>query len=210
VVVAAVVLVVAARFFPLVGRLAYLFIGVGWLAVLLIGGLHVVLRLLRRRGVTAPRLGLLPFGAAVSLLLTGVASALLLQFSGPPPVPGSDLAPSAQLRYLHETDQGDRAAARFLTLGARDAQRRQRVQALAADGRVVSARDALSAALVLHHGTDPAHYARAHRFARRAEAGGERGGQWLRKATYDRWMLSLGKPQQFGTQSRAAIGQSSA
>lgn len=207
VIVAAVVLVVCDRLFPPVGRLAYLFVRVGWWATLLIGGVHLALGLLRRLGVTVHRLGRHPLGAAVSLLLTGVLSAFLLQFSGPPAVPAANLPPSTQLRYLYDTDQADRAVVRYLPLAGRDAQRLQRVLALAADGRVVTARDSFHAAMVLHHGTNPGHYARAHGFAQKAEDGGVRGGGWLRRAAYDRWMLSLGRPQRYGTQSRAVSNQ---
>jgi len=88
-----------------------------------------------------------------------------------------------ELRTLFEADQADR---RTLAdgklsqpeLNVRDIQRRQRLEELVADGVLISSDDYYYAAYLLQHGTAPEEYRR----------------------TLDRWLVSRGEQQQYGTQ----------
>jgi hypothetical protein len=71
----------------------------------------------------------------------------------------------------------------------------------------------LDAAMVLQHGGDSSHYRIAHELASAACQRGvntrewpQSSAEWLAKATYDRWMLSIGKPQVYGTQCEFNLG----
>ncbi len=106
---------------------------------------------------------------------------------------------------MFAADQADRraVAARTMTqpeLSLRDDERRQRLESLAADGALQSADDYYYAAYLLQHGTLPEEFRRAHDFAAEAVTRGTRPARWLFAATLDRWLVALGKPQQYGTQ----------
>jgi hypothetical protein len=60
--------------------------------------------------------------------------------------------------------------------------------------------------MVFQHGADRAHV-RAHQLAKRAaELGSSQPARWLAAATYDRWLMTGGRPQKYGTQYRSANG----
>lgn len=58
-------------------------------------------------------------------------------------------------------------------------------------------------AMIFHHGKDSTDYKKAHDLAKTAyvEDSTIQNGKWLKKATYDRLQMSLGKPQEYGTQN---------
>jgi hypothetical protein len=56
------------------------------------------------------------------------------------------------------------------------------------------------AALILQHGEETKYYEMAHKLAQGAFDKGYKEAEWLSKATYDRWQMSMGKPQKYGTQ----------
>lgn len=66
----------------------------------------------------------------------------------------------------------------------------------------MSAADYHHAALVFQHGNKSEHYKLAHKFAEKAVELGDTSAKWLYAATLDRWLLSIGQPQKFGTQFR--------
>ncbi|MBZ9714822.1 hypothetical protein [Deinococcus multiflagellatus] len=116
-----------------------------------------------------------------------------------------DPAASAQLAQIVQADQaartGNPAQMDWKAVAAQDEARRVQTLALLRSGRLSSARDAFSAALVFQHGDCPAHYQLAHWLAAQALAqGGIREAGWLYGATFDRWQISLGRPQRYGTQ----------
>jgi hypothetical protein len=134
------------------------------------------------------------------LLLSTTGGSVVATVTAPPPVPPVDWAVDRQLAYLEDSDQSDRRTGAFVD-SRRDYQRAERVLMLLSADRVDRPADALDAAVVLHHGTCPAHFELAHRLATIADDGGiENADQWVR-LTYDRWQLSLGNPQQYGTQT---------
>jgi hypothetical protein len=113
-----------------------------------------------------------------------------------------------ELQALYEEDQADRHGELPADLSERDQRRRHRVEQLLAEGTVVDPDDLFCAAMVLQHGADRAHFQRAHELAKRAaELGSTRLARWLAAATYDRWLMSGGLPQKYGTQYRFANGR---
>jgi Family of unknown function (DUF6624) len=110
-----------------------------------------------------------------------------------------------ELRALFEGDQADRraVAARQMTqpeLNLRDYERRQRLDGLAAEGKIQTADDYYYAAYILQHGTLAEEFRRAHDFAAEALIRGSHPARWLFAATLDRWLVATGQPQQYGTQ----------
>ncbi|HEX6036703.1 TonB family protein [Longimicrobium sp.] len=106
------------------------------------------------------------------------------------------------LATLYAQDQADRRGVVAWTAetDARDADRRRQVREMLSAGTVRTAADHYHAAMVLQHGDTPADYHRAHELASTAERMGSAPARWLSAATLDRWLLSQGQPQRYGTQ----------
>jgi hypothetical protein len=81
-----------------------------------------------------------------------------------------------------------------------DDERRARVHELLHAGKIQSGQDFWFAAMVFQHGRDPEDYLLAHILASAAVAKGNRNGLWLAAASLDRYLLSVGKKQIYGTQ----------
>jgi len=121
------------------------------------------------------------------------------------------------LRYAHSTDQGDRMNVKFFLppfkeqMKARDSLRLVLVKEMVNKGQIEQSRDKFHASFILHHNPmkDSSMYELAHDLARQAAAdptlAGEYQVQWLAKATYDRWMLSIGQPPKYGTQGGLSV-----
>jgi hypothetical protein len=73
-----------------------------------------------------------------------------------------------EIHALFEEDQADRRGGLPADLHRRDERRRGRVEQLLAQGAVTDPDDLFFAAMVFQHGSDRAHYRRAHELARRA------------------------------------------
>jgi hypothetical protein len=113
-----------------------------------------------------------------------------------------------ELRLIFEEDQGDRASGLVAELlPERDADRRYRVAAVIDAGGLVEPADYYHAAMVFQHGVDLADYLRAHELALKAADLGYRPARWLAAAAYDRWLMTQGRPQKYGTQYRASAGK---
>jgi hypothetical protein len=113
-----------------------------------------------------------------------------------------------ELHDLFDEDQADRRGERPADLRRRDERRRRRVEQLLAQGAVTDPDDLFCAAMVFQHGSDRAHYRRAHELARRAaELGSTRPARWLAAAAHDRWLMAGGLAQQYGTQYRTVGGR---
>jgi hypothetical protein len=142
----------------------------------------------------------------------GALGLLAGYLAGPAPVPDASVSPAHQLAYMYKTDQRDRFTLRWLNT-SRDHGRIARVLELHKSASSWEPEQMLDAAMVLQHGDDSTHYRIAHELA---SAACERGvntrewskntADWLMKATYDRWMLSIGKPQVYGTQKEFTLG----
>ncbi|MBZ9753331.1 hypothetical protein K7W42_21075 [Deinococcus sp. HMF7604] len=140
---------------------------------------------------------------SVTLDGTGCRPALGLVVLGVTP----DAAASIQMARLLTADQAARqgavnpAAVDWAAVARADETRRAQTLALLRAGRLSSAQDFFGAALIFQHGDCPQHFQLAHLLAARAFAlGGVKSAGWLTAATYDRWQMSLGRLQTYGTQ----------
>lgn len=75
-----------------------------------------------------------------------------------------------EIRYIHDTDQSDRATGYWLIDTARDRIRLQRVKALYRAGQITAPMDQYRAALVYQHGSCADEFQVAWELARAAEA----------------------------------------
>ena len=113
-----------------------------------------------------------------------------------------------ELRGIFEADQRDRTLRPLpVSLAERDADRRERVDALIDAGGLVEPADYYHAAMVFQHGVELTDYWRARELALKAADMGYRQARWLAAAAYDRWLMNQGKPQKYGTQYRAIAGK---
>ncbi|HEY1131507.1 MAG TPA: hypothetical protein VGF12_19025 [Roseateles sp.] len=109
----------------------------------------------------------------------------------------------AKLKLLFEEDQVDRVPAPgkdWAAVTLRDEARQQRVKTLIANGSLSSGVDYYHAAMVMQHATDPDDYLMAHDLCVVAISKGEHRAKWLAAASLDRFLVSIGRPQRFGTQ----------
>jgi hypothetical protein len=135
-------------------------------------------------------------------VVLGVVGLLGGFFYSPPPVPIHDLPVGEELAYMQKTDQSDRfRILRWFVMAERDRRRLERTNALYDSGEIVDPQDKFHAACIFQHGlNDSANYEKAYRLASDAADAGVLGADWLKNAAYDRWMMSLGKSQEHGTQ----------
>jgi hypothetical protein len=110
---------------------------------------------------------------------------------------------SRELLRLKEADQHDRQHW-GPRVAARDARRLGRVQALAEQGAICTPVDHFHAAVLLQHSADPEDHRLAHVYATYAA----RKVGWWGAAAFDRWQVSRGLPQWYGTQYRGHEGRS--
>lgn len=112
------------------------------------------------------------------------------------------------LRQLYEADQQDRADweqksdEQLYEVFARDSLRRKAVDDILAAGDARTAEDYYHAAMVYQHGKDSTDYRKAYEAARQAAAldSTHASAPWLTAASWDRYQLSIGKAQWYGTQ----------
>ena len=110
---------------------------------------------------------------------------------------------SSQMLVLFTADQ----AARQLpmntdpqTIQMEDTQRRYDVLRYFQSGETWDTQDLVYAAFIFQHGDCSEHYRYANRLAQIALEAGDPNARWIYAATLDRYLMSLGKPQKFGTQ----------
>ncbi|MEE4539970.1 MAG: hypothetical protein V2J51_15940 [Erythrobacter sp.] len=85
-----------------------------------------------------------------------------------------------------------------------DAQRLERVSGLLEIGALHTAQDYYHAAFLFQHGKEAKHYLRAHHVAMVAMKLGHEEAPWIAAASLDRYLVSIGQPQIYGTQSSVA------
>jgi hypothetical protein len=85
-------------------------------------------------------------------------------------------------------------------LRQKDKERKQKAKKLIESGNLVSGLDYHHASLIFQHGETTEDYKLAHELAEKAVNLGDETAKWLYAATFDRWLLSSGKPQRYGTQ----------
>jgi hypothetical protein len=120
---------------------------------------------------------------------------------------------NAELARITAEDQKDREPGAdkidWAVVGKRDAERLKRAREIAAAGGLHEADDYFNAALILQHSDKTEDYVQAHEWCVKAvELDSELpSARWLAAATQDRWLMSQGKPQLYGTQFKKVNGR---
>jgi hypothetical protein len=126
----------------------------------------------------------------------------------PQELPRSGEDDSAELAQLYADDQADRQPKSgkpidLAVIAPRDRKRQARVKALHEAGAIHTGNDYHHAAMILQHGETPDDFLLAHEFCVVALSKGARDAGWLAAATEDRFLMTIGRPQRFGTQYRS-------
>lgn len=107
-----------------------------------------------------------------------------------------------ELTEISKKDQADRMTPNP-EMTANDTKRRVRVAAIAAESCLKDKDDYFTAAVVFQHGSLPEHYMQATLYANKSAALGHPAAESLRLLTIDRYLMSLGYKQIFGSQVTA-------
>ena len=111
---------------------------------------------------------------------------------------------SAQLVQIEEQDQADRAgpidSIDWNKVSPRDTARRIQIATIFAEGCFKKASDYAAAALVFQHGNNAAHFYQTFIWASKAVQLGDESQRGLTAAGLDRYLVSSGQKQLFGTQ----------
>jgi len=112
---------------------------------------------------------------------------------------------SAELLSLYEEDQSDRSPSDgksidWESVRTRDLMRLAVVKDLYSQNKLNTGRDYYHAAMILQHGGTPEDYLLAHELCIVATSKGSDDAKWLAAASEDRFLMSIGRPQRFGTQ----------
>jgi hypothetical protein len=115
------------------------------------------------------------------------------------------LARSHELEILANADQADRQNLQnyekdTLKIAHKDLLRRKRVGEIFGEGCIQNTKDYLNAALIYQHGDTSDHYYQAFIWSKRAAELGDLSGQRFSALAIDRYLISIGKKQLFGTQ----------
>ena len=110
-----------------------------------------------------------------------------------------------RLDDLYAADQKDRetvytTTADVDTLKIRDQERRRELVSMIGQGTVNTSNDMYHAAVLFLHGSEPKEFLAAHRLATMSAINGHRPSRWLAAASLDRFLMSIGLPQTYGTQ----------
>ncbi|MFV8282634.1 hypothetical protein ACNKXS_13875 [Christiangramia marina] len=117
----------------------------------------------------------------------------------------------ANLKYAYETDQSDRKELRsyvkFISkLDERDSLRLSQVKDIYSENKITDPLNQFHAAFIFHHSNNSADYKIASGLASQAARSkvleSNLTAQWLKKAAYDRFMLSIGKQEKYKTQNK--------
>lgn len=109
---------------------------------------------------------------------------------------------NSELIEIYENDQGDRQTdtINWMEVNRRDSLRRKRVFELLDSNKVRTSKDYQNAAMVFQHGGDSSAYAMAVKLMEKSIELDSTANKWLLAAATDRYLLSIGKPQIYGTQ----------
>ena len=107
-----------------------------------------------------------------------------------------------ELYDLYNNDQNERRAndIDWYKLYLNDSLRRIKVKKLLVSGKIKTGKDYSRAAMIFQHGIDSTDYKLAVNFMEIAIQKDSTINKWLLAAATDRYLLSIGKPQIFGTQ----------
>ncbi len=137
-------------------------------------------------------LRLLPLGAFLALAAC----------TGPHQTASAPPADNARLAALFTQDQDDRRAEGldWTMIERHDAEHRREVLAMLEAGAVRTGADHYHAAMIFQHGPDSTSHKTAWDLAATAERMGFERARWLAAAAQDRYRLTIGQPQIYGTQ----------
>ncbi|WP_299124511.1 DUF6624 domain-containing protein [uncultured Winogradskyella sp.] len=109
---------------------------------------------------------------------------------------------NTELIEIYENDQNDRMTDNidWSKVNKRDSIRRERVHQLLDSGKIKTGKDFKNAAMVFQHGKDSTDYGLAVRLMKNAIEKDSTINKWLFAAATDRYLLSKGEPQIYGTQ----------
>lgn len=117
---------------------------------------------------------------------------------------GEDESPeiTARLKQLFEADQAARQtqAIDWERVAREDTNRRFEVLDYLTHGQLTFPESLYYAAFIFQHGNCSDHFQLAHQLAERALDLGYDKAHWIYAATLDRYLLSIGQPQKYGTQ----------
>ncbi len=111
---------------------------------------------------------------------------------------------NSELKRMYEEDQYSRKAEKidWKELTKQDSTRRVRVGEMIKQDLLLTSNDFYHAAMIYQHGKDSISYKSAWEYSQKAffmDKANENA-RWLSAASYDRYLLSIGKPQVYGTQ----------
>lgn len=118
--------------------------------------------------------------------------------------------PNKEILALFADDQAARQTPQSIdweVVAAEDAERRNRVNAMLANGELTTGLDYYRAAFIFQHGSEPDEYLKAHHLALAAMALGYSEARWIAAATLDRYLQNIDQPQIYGTQFLSPPGQ---
>lgn len=148
----------------------------------------------------------------ILVCLFGIVLSLLFPYA---PAISSSGDMSKDLEYAYQTDQSDRKNLKSYigifrnTMQHRDSIRLAQVRMFYEQDRLQKPMDKFYAAFVYHHSHSKEDFEIATQLAEEAARAEELKDhyqvQWLAKASYDRWMVSLGRPQRYNTQQKFSV-----
>lgn len=114
-----------------------------------------------------------------------------------------------QIEEIYQADQADRqimtkrepTSDEAMKIFTNDFNRRQKVYSYIAKGQVASGQAFHQAAFIFQHGDCSAHYKFASELAAKAIELGYEKNKWIYAAALDRYLISVGKREKFGTQT---------
>ena len=111
---------------------------------------------------------------------------------------------NSELKRMFEEDQSSRKLEKidWNKLKKEDEARMKRVEEMAGSGILKTANDYYHAAMIYQHGSDSTAYKKAWKYSKQSAAidTTNENARWLSVASNDRYLLSIGKPQIYGTQ----------
>lgn len=193
--------------FPLFSFVSLALFGIVLLYILIVGVVKFFKKRLKGKWIQAPT-------SIAIILLSAMAISLLRPL--PTPIKESGNIQD-DLAYAYQMDQADRMNMKFF-LGVfqggmirRDSLRLEQVRHFQRTNAIKKPMEKYHAAFILHHNPqrDSVLYRQAFNMADEAASDPELSDdfqvQWLAKATYDRYMLSIGKDEKYNTQGGISL-----
>jgi hypothetical protein len=195
--------IVLSLFYPIFDLLLLLFLSLSLIFLMLVGIVKIFKPTLKSYWYRIPFF-------IVALAFLGLLVGFIKPL--PSPIPKNETSVSEHLAYMRQTDQSDRKNIKiyfnFLVWGSSEAMNRDSIRLnktlklIENDTAKLGPEDKYNAAMILQHGEKPEHYKKAHELAAQAAKHKIQNATWLKKAAYDRWQLSIGNEQQYGTQKK--------